>query len=158
MDGAKIMLKTNRLSNMAGNAIVTIEEIVEHETARPITIKAVGPCLIVGATASGYVAGISSDGVTNGWYLGRGGANDDVTLNNYVDGADININTTGAGQVKVNGTPIVSVGEIKQWGGKVVNIPNGWNLADGSKGTVDMTADFKTYGTDTVVYIQYIGA
>ena len=53
---------------------------------------------------------------------------------------------------------ISTVGEIKQWGGKVVDIPSGWNLADGSKGTIDMTADFKTYGTSTVVYIQFIGA
>ncbi len=48
-------------------------------------------------------------------------------------------------------------GEIKLYTGKLTDIPQGWHIANGTKGTVDMSADFKTYGTTEVVYIQYTG-
>ena len=48
-------------------------------------------------------------------------------------------------------------GEIKQYVGKLTDLPTGWHICDGTKGTPDMTQDFKTYGTTDVVYIMYIG-
>ena len=53
-------------------------------------------------------------------------------------------------------TPDV-LGEIKLYAGKLVDIPQDWKVANGTNGTVDMSADFKTYGTTEVVYIQYVG-
>jgi len=155
------MLKTNQIQNLAGTATVTVEEIIESTTDKKLTIEVDGACLIVGGipdTAS-FINGKALNGTDMGWYVGRGvSTTNDIYLHNYALDADTNFVTTGAGQVLVNGTPIVAVGEIKQWAGKLTAIPNGWNLADGSKGTVDMTADFKSYGVDTVVFIQYIGA
>jgi len=49
------------------------------------------------------------------------------------------------------------VGVIQQWSGKIADIPAKWAVCNGLKGTPDMTADFKTYGTIEVIYIIYTG-
>lgn len=55
-----------------------------------------------------------------------------------------------------NFTPYV-VGEIRQFSGDSSDIPTGWYTADGANGTLDMSADFKTYDGVEVVFIQYVG-
>jgi len=55
------------------------------------------------------------------------------------------------------GNPPSVVGEIKLYSGDVANLEAGWYVCDGTNGTPDMSADFKTYGSDNVVYIQYRG-
>jgi len=162
MDGANINIATTGVGKVLANGLEVLTSAGGELTSN-LAINTNNSAITIGGSNSvndsAFMRGIARDGITNGWFLGRGNGDiNDISLHNYMDGANLNLVTTGAGQVIVNGTPIVAVGEIKQWAGKLTDIPNGWNLADGSKGTVDMTADFKAYGTTTVVFIQFIGA
>jgi hypothetical protein len=55
------------------------------------------------------------------------------------------------------GNPVTIVGGIQLYAGDVSALPMNWHVCNGSNNTPDMTADFKTYGNISVIYVMYTG-
>ncbi len=81
-----------------------------------LTLKHPGNCLDIGGSAPdqpSYMVGRAADGVTAGWFIGRGSATTQVlSLHNYIVDADITLDTQGTGTARLNGQPITTDDEL----------------------------------------------
>ena len=158
-------VKTNTIKNIAETVEVAVEEIVDRQelntklslklnTTNPVVFKYFYINNYDEETAQGRMRSHIRDNI---WTctMENSDAGDDLTIRAYAFDATGSITIQG-NEVYHSGN-LFLVGEIKQYSGKIADLPQGWHICNGTKGTPDMTQDFKTYGTTDVVYIMYTG-